>query len=359
MRDFNKIFILLVLFLQATTIVFAGSNTSVLAELERNNVNPIVNTTKQHYGYNEMLEDLALLADKYPQCIRRGSLTGKSFENRDIPFVYFGNPKAEKFVLVQASMHAREYMSTILVMSMLERYASEYDHGTFKERRIKDIFNKVGFVIIPMLNPDGVEISQRGVEGALTPEVKQWVINQTKLGKSHVQIKSNANGVDLNRNFTNGFGKARNASRSKAYEHYMGPSPYSESETCFLLEVSTLHNYSLFLNYHTRGNLVYYGCKNAPTRYNDVNQKSLIFSQIVKRHTQYPLYGPQTSPPNGSWADEVETLYEIPSVTIELGTKNPVPINEFNGLFKKNLWVWADIAIEVLENKALEFTEHN
>ena len=74
-------------------------------------------------------------------------------------------------------------------------------------------------------------------------------------------------------------------------------------------------------------------------------------SNIIKRHTGFPLYGPDTSPACGSWADEVEVLYKRPSATIELGSKNPVPIAEFNGLYKKNLWIWADIALAVMNSQ--------
>ena len=109
-----------------------------------------------------------------------------------------------------------------------------------------------------------------------------------------------------------------------------------------------MHDYALFLNYHTSGNLVYYGCKNAQQ---SVNNAALKLSNIIKRHTGFPLYGPDTSPACGSWADEVEVLYKRPSATIELGSKNPVPIAEFNGLYKKNHWIWADVALAVMKGQ--------
>lgn len=308
---------------------------------------PIVNVTKQLYSYSELLEDLDLLQQKYPEFIKY-ELKTKTYQGRQIPLVTLGNPEADNFVMVQSAIHAREYISAQMVMALIEHYASNYENGKFKDIPIKELFQNVCFIIVPMVNPDGVEIAQKGENGALTADVKQWVRQNTQAGTKYDQIKSNARGVDLNRNFENGFGKDRRRKPSKNYSHYPGPEPYSEVESKFILEVSQMHDYSLFLNYHTSGNLVYYGCKNAPA---SVNNKALKLSNIIKRHTGYPLYGPQTSPECGSWADEVEVVYKRPSATIEMGTKNPVPIAEFPGLFKKNQWIWADVALAIINGE--------
>lgn len=293
------------------------------------------------------MDDLKALEKYYPECIKCSD-GGKTSQGRVIPIVLFGNPDAKHYVMIQASIHAREYMSTMIVMSMLEHYAKSYEAGEYKGNKIKDLFQDVCLLILPMVNPDGVEIAQRGEAGAVTSDVKEWVRQTVASGTPYDQIKSNASGVDLNRNFKNGFGKDRKKKDTKGFSHYPGPKPYSEIESRLLLSISELHDYTCFLNYHTSGNLVYYGCKNAPAA---VNKKALDLSRIIKRHTAYPLYGPSTSPECGSWADEVEVLYKRPSATIELGSKNPVPLAEYDGLYKKNLWIWADLANAILQGE--------
>jgi len=300
----------------------------------------IVDTSKQLYSYAEMMEDLNELQRYYPECVKVET-RGKSYQGRAIPVVTFGNPTAQQKVMIQSAIHAREYLSAQLVMAMLEHYAKNYSTGSYQGRSLRDLFQQVGLVILPMVNPDGVEIAQKGEKGAKTEDVRLWIRQHTQAGVSHTQIKSNARGVDLNRNFQNGFGKDRKVKWNKDYSHYPGEYPHSEIESQLLLTIAQEHNYVCFLNYHTCGNLVYYGCKNASER---VNTKALKMSQLIKRHTGFPLYGPTTSPECGSWADEVEVLYGRPSATIELGTRNPVPIAEFSDLYKKNLWIWADLA---------------
>ena len=304
----------------------------------------IVNRTKQAYSYQEMLEDLKIMAEVWPEYIRYETRS-KTFQGRAIPVVYFGNPNAKHFVMVQAAMHAREYMSAQLVMAMLEYYLRNYETESFSGQKLNQLLEKVSFVIIPMVNPDGVEIAQRGEAGAVTTDVKEWVRTNTQAGTKYDQIKSNARGVDINRNFYNGFGKDSKRKPSKYYSHYPGTKPLTEVESQLVMSVAQEHDYVCFLNYHTSGNLVYHGCKNAT---NKVNDQALKMANIIKRHTNYPLYGPDTSPECGSWGDEVEVRFLRPSATIELGTKNPVPLSEFAGLYKKNLWVWADLAYSII-----------
>lgn len=310
-------------------------------------IDEIVDIKHQLYTYEELLSDIDSLHKCYPECIDY-ELRDTTSQGRHLPVVYFGNKLAPKHVMVQASMHAREYMSSQLVMAMLEYYAKQYKEEKINNVYYSTLFNEVCLVIIPMVNPDGVSISQFGEGGAITDEVKEWIKNQTIKGYNHKQIKSNAHGVDLNRNFSNCFGEGMVIRHSKSYDFWQGTRPYSENETRLMLRVSLQYDYSCFLNYHTSGNIIYYGCGNAK---NFVNKKALEIAKLINKRNNYPILGPKTQKTCGSWGDEVEVLYHRPSVTIEIGSKNPVPINEFNTIFKKNVTLWADLAFAIFSNQ--------
>lgn len=298
----------------------------------------IVSTTHQKYSYVEMLEDLDSLQSRYPLVISY-QLEDTTSQGRRIPVVRFGGKDAKRHIMVTGSIHAREYMSTQLVMSMMEHYARGYNELEFEGMPIREIFDSVAVIIVPMANPDGVEIAQRGEDGCVREETKTWLRRQTRK-ESHDQIKANANGVDINRNFGNGFGNGRWAKKAPSLYYYAGTNAFSEVESRQLLHTSSLHDYLCFVNYHSKGNNVYYGCQNAEAF---VNEEASRMADVIFKHTAYPLYGPDSAAPCGSWADEVEVRYKRPSVTIEIGTKNPVPLEEFQGIYDKNLWVWADI----------------
>ena len=310
----------------------------------------IVDRTKQAYSYKEMLEDLQLMQRVWSPCIRY-EMRYKTYQGRDIPVVYLGNPEAKYHVMVQATMHAREYMASLLVMTMLEHYVRNYETGFFRGKKLKWLFGKVCFVIVPMVNPDGVEIAQRGEDGAVTDDVKEWIKANTQAGYQYEQIKSNARGVDINHNFSNGFGIDTKRKESKSYLNYPGEQPLSEVESRLLLNVAQEYDYTCFLNYHTSGNVVFYGCQNALEQ---VNGQALNMANLIKRHTSYTLCGPDAIPECGTWADEVEVRFLRPSATIELGTRNPVPIAEFRELYDKNLWVWADLAYAIISGQLTE-----
>jgi len=320
---------------------------NVVVRSVANPFNSIIDVKNQLYTYVKLLSDLDSLQNRYPECISY-ELRDTTYQGRQLAVVYLGNRDAKKHIMIQASIHAREYMSTQLVMAMLEYYAKYYKTGSIKNIAYTKLFNEVCIVIIPMVNPDGVSISQFGEKGALTKDVKSWIKKQALLGKDYKQIKSNARGVDLNRNFSNGFGKGSVIRKSKSYDNYQGPFPYSENETKLMLEISRQYDYCCFINYHTSGNIIYYGCKNA--KYN-VNAQALKIAKMVKARNGYPLYGPKVQKTNGSWGDEVEMIYQRPSVTIEIGTKNPVPISELNNIFNKNVKVWADLAYAIFKDQ--------
>lgn len=308
--------------------------------------NRIVDTNHQKYTYAEMLENLDALQSAFPDWItfEHGDTT---FEGRTIPLVTLGRDDAPHHIMIQASMHAREYMSTHLVMAMIENLARQRaDSLTYRGHKISDITDKVQFTIIPMVNPDGVEIAQFGIDGAIRPETKLWLRPILESGINHDQIKSNARGVDLNRNFTNGHGRAYNAKTAPHLYHFPGHAPHSEPEVAMMLSTLARHNYDLCLNYHTSGNLLYYGCGNAPA---EVNSRAHHFASIINKKSGFPLHGPKKAEkPNGSWADEVELHYNIPSVTVELGTRNPVPIQEMPLLLQKNSDTWLDIILSLI-----------
>ena len=311
----------------------------------------IVDTSEHDYTYEEMLDDLEQLAVRYPDYIR-WSVADTSLEGRGIPIVRLGRDDAPCHMMIQATMHAREHMSTHLVMVMIEGTAWKRMHGVSHEGlRIYDILDKIQLTVLPMVNPDGVEICQRGAEGCRLDETRRWVEEMAARGVSHRQIKSNARGVDLNRNFTNGHGRAFNAVRSKHFYHYPGHQPLTEPEVKAMMQTLIQRPYDLCLNYHTSGNIVYYGCGNAP---DSVNSRARRMARVIGKRTRYPLYGPEVSErPNGSWADEVELNFGVPSATVELGSRNPVPQRELSGLLRRNGETWLDLILDIERSKGI------
>ena len=147
------------------------------------------------YTYDQMVQDIEILQAKYPELITVDSLTDTP-DGRKIWHLIIGSPEAEEHFLVTGSIHAREYMSTQLVMKQTVKFLEN------KDSYVEALKNKA-IHVVPMINPDGVSISQLGMSGCLLEETKAMVQEISRLDGAGDMAeylrrwKSNAQGIDL------------------------------------------------------------------------------------------------------------------------------------------------------------------
>lgn len=347
----------------------------------------VVETDTALYTYDMMLEDIHTLCEKYPNQLT-DHVIGHSADKREIHEVILGNPKAPKHILVQAGIHGREYMTCQLIMKMLEYYAHYYEVGSFEGVLYKDIFEEVAFHVVTMSNPDGVTISQLGVEAlndsAFADIVKacyerdketlvyeetageaNWIdyykypnyIKKLSLKRPIITFeeyqkiwKANARGVDLNNNFDADW-EGIQLKDQPAFGSYKGESPVSESESQALVALATKRDYQCFLSYHARGQLIYYDVKgNSP-------ENSRASRALVELLDSWIKYTPESTigADNvnlGGFGDWVQLKLNKPSVTIESG-KAPCPleIEEFPAIWYRQRESWAMLASQYLDKQ--------
>lgn len=274
------------------------------------------------YTYEEMVEDITLLQERYPHLLRT-SVTGQSADGRNLYELTLGNPSAPKHILIHAGIHAREHANPYLVMEQLEHCLTYYDSGCFHEKIYRELFDNVAVHIVPMVNPDGIALSQFGESALRSPELVQTVQTcyaydtAAKRTKSDYEYylarwKANARGVDLNRNFPTGFGANAKASQP-SYMGYEGIIPLTEPETLSLGAVTLLYQPSIIINYHSMGEVAYWDT--AESRYTGINTE---FSSYMLSLVPYKRMGSGTA--SGSYLDWIYSG-ETPvcSITFETG----------------------------------------
>jgi g-D-glutamyl-meso-diaminopimelate peptidase len=277
----------------------------------------VVDVSQQIYSYDSLCEDIAVLTSGHEDFMSYESLAQTS-QGRNIWLIKFGNPAAEKRILITTSIHAREYMTAQLVMRMLEEYVLNYDTAQEDGTTYRQFFGNICFYIMPMLNPDGVTMCQY------------------QPGMS--QLKANANGVDLNRNFPIGFGHGV-ISSTPGLSYYPGPTPLSELETQALSNLINTVPFMACINYHSMGKINYYG---ASTNSPENAERCKYLANVVCSVNGYrPKYCGDAC---GSFADYFYEVTDCPSVTIEIGTANPVPISQFTDIYNKNVGLWKVLA---------------
>ena len=282
------------------------------------------------YTYEEMEEDILQLQERYPELLHV-NITGQSVDGRKLYELVMGNEAAPEHMLVHAGIHAREYANPYLVMEQLEQCLSYYDCGYFHETSYRELFDHMAVHIVPMVNPDGIAISQFGESGLRSPELVQTVrscyeydVAAKRTKNSYARYlarwKANARGVDLNRNFVTGFGIDAKATQP-SYAGYTGMLPFSEPETLSLGAVTLLCQPSIIISYHSMGEIAYWNT--VESRYTEINTE---FSSYMLSLVPYKRMGSGTA--SGSYLDWIYSGdTPVCSITFETGnTDCPFPM---------------------------------
>jgi predicted deacylase len=227
----------------ATAIVPMGAcaTDSIGAEPLAGIVNPLA-----PYDSSRLFHDTAALAQRYPAALSLSSI-GKSALGKDIPLLKLGH--GGRHVLWIGALHSREPITAAYLLLVAEEYANAYcgaaPYAGYSAERVKQLLSEFTVFIVPMANPDGVDIATAG--GPANVEV-------ANSGK----WKCNANGVNLNRNFPFDWEKNKESVSKYNYEFYKGPSAGSEPETKALMELCATTPFEHMVSCHTQGQVLYW-----------------------------------------------------------------------------------------------------
>lgn len=276
------------------------------------------------YTYQQMQEDISALKALYPDKVTVKSI-GKSELGKDIPVMLLGNPSAKQHVFIQAAIHGREHMTAWLAMTMADYALSQNQLAA----------GDVCYHIVPMSNPDGVEISQTGK--LLTAEQKaiykkDLAAGYTNSGTAYYakNWKANALGVDLNRNFPSGWENSRDR-LNPSYQAHCGSAPFIAAETKALRDYTLSNSFSATISLHSQGSVLYYNYgKKQP-----VNDLSRSLALAVQKEIGYTMVKDDGTTGAG-YKDWVMDELGIPSLTIETGSIGcPLPKRENSNLFAR------------------------
>lgn len=215
-------------------------------------------------------------------------IIGKSLFGRNIYCFSSGSGG----ILIHAGIHAREHITTRVLLKSLE----------FLYRQ------DIPFSAIPLVNPDGVELSLYGLEGV--PFEYRDMVRKIGDSEDYSLWKANGRGVDLNVNFPAKWGFGRDNIFYPSSANYVGTSPFSESETRALALFTVGKGFELTLSLHAKGEEIYYGFMG--------ELPPIRLSEIISSAFGYSLK--QTPLSAGGYKDWVTLYLRIPSYTVELGS---------------------------------------
>lgn len=291
--------------------------------------------TNIDYTYEIMERDMVGLKARYP-FIERGIL-GKSVLEKNLYYIKLGNGPNEVFY--NAAHHSLEWITSTLLMKFIEDFSKAYsEDGLINGYRIKDIWNKSTIYIMPMVNPDGVNLVIDGLkrDNPYYSRLIQWNKGSTDFSKDW---QANIRGVDLNHNYDASWALSKQAEivygiYGPGPTRYSGPYPESEPETKSLADFTRAHNFRLVIAYHTQGEVIYWKYLNIIP--NDSRKIGEMFSKasgyILSETTGIVSYA--------GYKDWFIERFVRPGYTIEVGKgKNPLPISQFDKIYRDNIEV--------------------
>lgn len=278
-------------------------------------------TLSEWYTYEQMLKDIAELQQLYPNTVHVSSI-GKSELGRDLPVLQVGDLNAKYHVLMHASIHGREYFTSCLTMAILDFSLA------------RGMASDVCYHIIPMVNPDGVAISQAQTlnsaqEAIYLQDIAAGYTNYRM--STYAQLwKANALGVDLNRNFSSGWEYCDDRSGPSS-EKYQGTAPFSAAETKALRDYTLQYDFDATFSFHSSGDVIFYQFGSRQP----VNQLSLSLAKAVQAVNGYDILSSGEDKTNGAgYKDWAMDELGIPSLTIEVGCNDaPLPNQEIYNAF--------------------------
>ncbi len=280
--------------------------------------------------YQELVQRIVDLQDEGLELFN----AGKSVLGKNILATHVGSYDGVQ-ILIQGGIHAREYISTLL---MIEQ--ARYLHST-------EQVQNGGIYFVFLTNPDGAEIVLDGIDSVPCDITKQY-LTLANGGFNFSQYKANINLVDLNTNFDADWGEGAQNVRCPATEDFIGFYPNSEREVQSLIDFTRQVRPSLTISYHSKGEVIFYGFTGQTEQ--DIERDRAIGEQLSET-TGYPLIFTENS--TGGYKDWCIRNLKIPSYTIEVGDENlPHPIGEENlpEIFEQN----KDVPLVAL-NQAIKY----
>ena len=301
------------------------------------------------YTYDNMQKDLELLPLLYGDYVTVDSL-GQTADDRQLYHIIIGNSASEHKIFINGSIHGREYMTTQLVMKQTVTFLQHVSAGdSYEGYSYKSLLENTAIHVVPMVNPDGVSISQFGLSGLLREASRQKVKEIASLDGSAAEgyyltrWKANANGVDLNRNF-DALWESYEGSGHPSSDHYKGASIGCETESAALIALTQQEMFDRTISYHTQGSVIYWYFGQTGALYDE----TLDFANCISDATGYPADANYEYLDPAGYKDWGICKLEIVGLTVEIGREtSPVPAAQFSDIWERNRYVWEETILNV------------
>ncbi len=236
---------------------------------------------------------------------------GHSHEHREIFCIKQGSGKRK--IVLAAAFHGLEYLTGVALIDFAKKFLD-----------MTEQHKNVTLFIVPLVNPDGVDIAIHG----LNPKniYHQEIISHTGIIDFKILWQANAQGVDINHNFN---ALWNSICDGPSPTKYGGPFPESEPETRAITHMLKIIRPDIFIAFHSQGKEIYYdfnGMESENSRQNALN---------IAKTCGYTVTEPTGTASFGGAKDWYIQEFQKEAYTIELGQGvNPLPHSQLSDMKK-------------------------
>ncbi|WP_240135883.1 M14 family metallopeptidase [Streptomyces sp. MUM 178J] len=208
---------------------------------------------RPYSGKGNLGEEIVETAAAHPDIAKAVSI-GKTRQGQDILALKLSKHArktkdgSKPAVLYMSNQHAREWITPEMTRRLMHHYIDNYG----KDRRITRVVDSAELWFVISANPDGYDHTHK------SPANRLWRKN-LRDNDADGAI-TNADGVDLNRNFPYKWGyDNEGSSPNPASQTYRGTGPASEPETVAVDRFMKRIGFTYGINYHSAAELILYG----------------------------------------------------------------------------------------------------
>ena len=251
------------------------------------------------------------------------SVIGRSILSREIKAFFIGSGK--RYITLFATHHALESITANLAYILIDLLLGAEDKNKIYGIDCKLLLSKYRFVVVPCVNPDGVELRYHGA--GMTPLYERLM---RMSGADFSTWQANARGVDLNHNYDSGFAEYKLIEKERGI--VAGPSLYSgeysesEPESKGVATLIRTLEPAAVISLHSQGEEIF-AFPSTP--------RVKRIAQRLSEITGYTLSTPNGTAAYTGLCDYTASL-GIPSFTFEVGKgKNPLPEKSVPDIFPR------------------------
>ena len=250
---------------------------------------------------------------------------GESVMEKKIYCIKYGN--GEKRLFINGAHHGLEYITSAFLMRFLSDFDMNLKNGSdMWGYSVRELFLKVTLYVVPMVNPDGVDIAVNGLD--ITNRYHRHLISMVGIHSFNKVWQANVRGVDINHNYNALWAEV---SPGPAPTKYSGPFPESEPETKAIADFVREMDFDMLLAFHSQGEEIYYDFDGM------AGEKARRTAEMLSLASGYPVCVTEGSASFGGLKDWFIKEYGKQGFTIEMGKgKNPLDEKRLDEFYASN-----------------------